>query len=142
MLTPCTISDCFALLSSSMANVLMVLGRRQRSPGSGHYAVVVVDCNRLALPGLQALQKSPALLPYAPLLHLLPDIKDGDSVLKDVRAACMASGAASVARIMRDAASAIEKLMQSGPDSEGTPPAPQIFSLAPPPRAVVVLTQQ
>ena len=63
-------------------------------------------------------------MPYAPLLHLLSgvDLKEADSVLKDVRATCMAAGAASISRIMRDACNAIEGLMQSQ-DSEGTLPA-------------------
>jgi hypothetical protein len=68
---------------------------------------------------MQSLQKVPPLLPYAPLLQLLPDIQDGDSVLKDVRSACMASAAGTITRMMQDAAGAIEKLMLSGADREG-----------------------
>lgn len=67
---------------------------------------------------MQALNKQPPLLPYAPLLQLLLDIEGGNEVLKDVRAACTTAGAESVSRIMSDAASAIEKLVQNG--DEGT----------------------
>jgi hypothetical protein len=69
---------------------------------------------------VQVLNQAPALLPYIPLLHLLPDIEGGDIVLKDVRAACLHAASGSIRGLMSDAAASIERLSAThGADTDG-----------------------
>lgn len=68
---------------------------------------------------LQALAQQPLLLPYTPLLHVLPDISGGDLVLKDVRAACLQSVSGSIRSLMVEAAASAERMLQSTQDADG-----------------------
>lgn len=68
---------------------------------------------------MQALLHQPAVLPYAPLLHVLPQVPGGDVTLKDVRHECTSSVASSLAKLMSTCCADAERRIASSNDTSG-----------------------